>query len=83
MPNKFIWFPRKSHHGYFDKALGRHFSTKQEKRNFMNTHGLQEDGSMENHRKRNNRLYEIVMEEKEKKGLSTENKEEFLKGRDR
>ena len=83
MPNKSIYFPKKSHHGYFDRALGKHFSTKQEKRDFMNAHGLAEDGSMESQRKRDNRCYEMVMEEKKKKGLPTENKEEFLRGRSR
>ena len=81
MANKFIWFPKKSHHGYFDQALQKHFSSKQEKRDFMNVHGLREDGSMESQRHRDNRLYETVMEEKKKKGLLTESKEEFFKGK--
>jgi len=83
LPNQSIWFPRKSHHGYFDKALGRKFSTKQEKRDFMNVHGLREDGSMENQKRRDKRIYETVMEEKKKKGLPTESRDEFFRGKDR
>lgn len=83
MPNKFIYFPKKSHHGYFDVALNKHFSTKQEKRDFMNAHGLQEDGSMENQRRRDKRTYETAMEERKKKGLPTESREKFFGWRDK
>lgn len=81
MPNKEIYFPKKSHHGYFDHALQRHFSTKREKREFMNAHGLAEDGSMESRVNRDKRVYDIAMIEREKRGLPTESRDEFFKGR--
>ncbi len=71
MPNQFIWFPKKSHHGYFDKALARNFNSKSEKRDFMNAHGLHEDGSMESERHRVNRLAEQINEERKKQGLKS------------
>ncbi len=71
MPNKFIWFPKKSHHGYFDKALARNFNSKSEKRYFINHQELHEDGSMESERHRVDRLAEQINEERKKQGLKS------------
>ena len=76
--NKNIYFPKKSHHGYYDKALNRWFSTKSEKRNFMNIHGIIEEGSMENQRKRDDRLVEQINEERRKQGLTPKLKEQLI-----
>lgn len=76
--NKEIYFPKKSAHGYYDKALGRYFSSKTEKRDFMNAHNLVEDGSMESERHRVNRLCEVINEEREKHGLKSKTKEEII-----
>ena len=37
-----VFFPKKSHHGYFDKSLQRTFHDKNEKREFLKAHGLGE-----------------------------------------
>lgn len=76
--NKNIWFPKKSHNGYYDKALGRVFYSKNEKRDFMNAHGLVEDGSMENDRKRVDRIVEELNDIRNKQGKKSLTKEEFL-----
>ncbi len=78
MPNKNIYFPKKSHHGYFDKAMNKFFSTKSEKRDFMNAHGLVEDGSMERDKHRINRLTEQINEDRRKQGLEPKRKEELI-----
>jgi hypothetical protein len=78
LPNKNIYFPQKSHHGYFDKALGQHFNTKTEKREFMNKHGIAEDGSMESDKHRTNRLVEEINHQREKQGLKPKTKEELI-----
>lgn len=69
MPNKSIYFPDDGGHGYYDKALQRRFNTKREKREFMNRHGFQEDGSMENPCKRKKRLHEFIEESRRNQGL--------------
>jgi hypothetical protein len=79
MANQFIWFPRKSHHGYFDKALNRHFYSKSEKRDYLNAHGLAEDGSMESQKHRDKRVYEQAMEDRKKHGKPTESCDNFFK----
>ena len=78
MPNKFIWFPKKSHHGYFDKVLGKHFYDKSEKRDYMNAHGLAEDGSMEHDRKRVDKIVEQINEDRRKQGKKTLTKEQLV-----
>ena len=78
MPNKEIWFPKKSHHGYYDKALNRYFSDKTEKREYMNEHKLVEDGSMESEKHRVNRLCEVINYEREKQGEKPKTKEEII-----
>lgn len=78
MPNQSIYFPKKSHHGYFDKALQRWFGSKSEKKDFMNAHGLVEDGSMENDRHRINRLVEQINEDRKKQGLKSKTKDEII-----
>ena len=45
MDNKYIYFPKKSHHGYFDPIFQRKFYSKSEKREFMNKHGWVEGDS--------------------------------------
>ena len=37
-----VTFPKKSHHGYFDRGLQTHFNSKSEKRVFFKEHGLVE-----------------------------------------
>ncbi len=81
MPNKFIYFPRKSPHGYFDMALQKFFNTKSEKREYMNAHGLREDGSMESRKRRDDRLYETAQEDRIRRGMPTESRAEFFNGR--
>jgi len=39
-----VYFPKKSHHGYFDKALQQHFYDKKQKERFIKRHGLAEIG---------------------------------------
>ena len=68
MPNKFIFFPKKSAKGYFDVALNRHFNDKDEKREFMNTHGITEDPSMESVKHRENRICDEINYHREKNG---------------
>ena len=76
--NKEIYFPKKSAQGYYDKALGRHFSTKSEKREFMNTHKIVENPSMESDKRRTNRLVEIINHERERQGLKPKTKYELI-----
>ena len=73
-----VYFPKKSHHGYFDKALGRHFYTKNEKREFMNANKIAEDGSMESERSRINHLTEKINTERNKTGLKSLTKEQII-----
>ena len=77
-PNANIYFPKKSHHGYFDKAMQRWFNSKSEKRNYMNSHKLVEDGSMERDKKRVSRIVEEINEDRRKKGLKTRTVEQYL-----
>ncbi len=78
MKNQFIYYPKKSSHGYFDKALNRHFNDKTEKREYMNTHGIIEHPSMESERHRENRLVEQINYDREKHGLKTKTKSELM-----
>ena len=78
MPNQNIFFPKKSHHGYFDKALNRWFNDKTEKRNYMNTHSLREDGSMETQRHRKRRIVEEINMDREKRGQKTMTTKEIM-----
>ena len=81
MPNKEIYFP-KGVDGYYDKGLQKYFGTKREKREYLNAHGLVEDGSMETQRHREERLTEIINEERRKQGLKPKSREQ-LTGRTR
>ena len=48
-----IYFPKKSHHGYFDTIFQRHFYSKKEKEAFMNKYGFVEgDSASRAHMKR-------------------------------
>ena len=40
--NKKVYFPKKSHHGYFDTTFQRHFYDEKQKREFMNSKGFME-----------------------------------------
>lgn len=64
-----IFFPKKSHNGYFDKALQQHFYSKTQKAEYMKAHGIVEDGSMESQRHRDKRLCEEINEARRKQGL--------------
>lgn len=74
----FIFYPKKSSHGYFDKALNRRFNSKSEKRDFMNTHGIIEHPSMESEKHRINDRVDFINYEREKKGLKPKTKVELL-----
>lgn len=78
MPNQNVFFPRKSHNGYFDKALQRTFYSKSEKRDYMNAHKLVEDGSMESEKHRENRLVDKINYEREKNGLKPKTREQIV-----
>jgi len=78
MKNTFIYFPKKSHHGYYDRGLQQWFDSKQDKRVFMNEHKLVEDGSMENDRHRVSRITDQINVDREKKGLKPLTKEQVV-----
>lgn len=78
MGNQNIWFPRKSAHGYFDKGMQKYFNSKSEKREYMNSHNLVEDGSMESEKHRENRLVDQINYEREKKGMKPRNREQIV-----
>ena len=49
------YFPKKSHHGYYDPILGRHFYDKKQKQAFMKEHKFVEgDSASKAHLKRVN-----------------------------
>lgn len=76
--NKSIYFPKKSHHGYFDRGLQQWFNSKQDKRTFMNEHNIVEDGSMEGEKKRINRITDEINSHREKKGLKPITREQVV-----
>lgn len=78
MKNQFIYFPKKTAQGYYDRALGRHFGSKSEKREFMNTHGIIEHPSMESDRHRTNRLTDMINYEREKRGERPKTKAQLM-----
>lgn len=78
MGNQSIWFPKKSHNGYYDKAMQRTFYSKSEKREYMNTHGLAEDGSMESEAHRERRLVDQINYNREKAGLKPKTREQII-----
>ena len=48
-----VFFPKKSHHGYFDQQFQRTFYDKKQKQNYMKKHGIVEgDGASKAHMKR-------------------------------
>ena len=73
-----VYFPKKSHHGYFDKGLRRHFNTKREKEQFMKANKLVEDGSMESDRHRIKRCVEEINASRESRGLKPLSKERIV-----
>jgi hypothetical protein len=78
MKNQFIFFPKKSASGYFDKSLNRHFSDKTEKREYMNTHNIVEHPSMESEKHRTNRLCDQINYDREKRGLKPVTKSKLM-----
>jgi len=73
-----VYFPKKTHNGYYDKALQRTFYSKSEKATYMKSHNLVEDGSMESERHRTNRLVDQINYEREKSGLRPKTREELV-----
>jgi len=73
-----VYFPKKSHNGYFDKALNKTFYSKSEKETFMKAHHLAEDGSMESEKHRENRLVDQINYEREKTGLKPKTREQLV-----
>lgn len=73
-----IYYPKKTHGGYFDKALNRTFYSKTEKREFMNAHGIIEHPSMESDRHRTNNLVDKINYEREKRGLKPVTKAKLI-----
>ena len=64
---KNCYFPKKSHHGYFDKTFQRTFYDKKQKLEFMNKAGFVEaDGASKAHMKRVKDLTEHTKREREK-----------------
>lgn len=80
MGNKNIYFPKskKSYGGYYDKAMRKFFNTKTEKREYMNRHGLHEDGSMESDRHRTDRIAEEINADRNKQGLKSKTVKELV-----
>lgn len=72
------WFPRKSHHGYFDRGLNKYFNSKSEKAAYMKANKLAEDGSMENEIHREKRLVDQINYEREKAGLKPKTRAELV-----
>ena len=73
-----VYFPKKTHNGYYDKALQRTFYSKSEKATYMKSHNFVEDGSMESERHRTNRLVDQINYEREKSGLRPKTREELV-----
>ena len=73
-----VFFPKKSHNGYFDRALNKTFYSKSEKEKYLKANHLAEDGSMENERHRENRLVDRINYELEKQGLKPKTKEQLI-----
>jgi len=69
MPNQSIYWPKDAHAGYYDKALQKHFHSKSEKREYMNSKGISEEGSMESNSHRDRRLADEINYHREKQGL--------------
>jgi len=65
--NRKVFFPKKSHHGYFDQQLNRRFYSEREKREFMNTNGILEgDGATRAHEKKIKDFGAWIKDEKRK-----------------
>ena len=73
-----VYFPKKAHNGYFDKALNRTFYSKTEKEMYMKAHHLVEDGSMESEKHRENRLVDQINYDREKAGLKPKTREQLI-----
>ena len=68
LPKDSVFYPKKSHNGYYDVALGRKFYSKNEKRDYMNAHGLKELYSSESAKHRRVRIEDQCNEDREKRG---------------
>ena len=67
--NKNCYFPKKSHHGYFDSHFQKHFYDKKQKLDYMNKHGFVEhDGASKTHIERVKDFTEYCKDEKRKHG---------------
>jgi len=73
-----VYFPRKSHNGYFDRALNKTFYSKSEKEKYLKQHHLAEDGSMESEKHRENRLVDRINYEREKAGHKPLTREQLV-----
>jgi len=61
------YFPKKSHHGYFDKTFQKHFYDKKEKEVYMKKHGFVEgDPASKAHTKRVRDFVAYCKEERRK-----------------
>ena len=72
-----VWYPKKSHHGYYDKALGW-VNSKSHKEKLMKEKGMVEDGSTESDKHRTNRLVDEINYSREKQGLKPKTKVELI-----
>ena len=75
-----VWFPKSKGQpgGYYDKAMGRHFSSRRQKTAYMKENGLREDGSMESERHRANRVVDEFNSDRERRGLKPKNVSEIV-----
>jgi len=73
-----VYFPKKSHNGYFDKSLRRVFYSKKQKEEFLKAHNLRENVPTESKRHEVNRLVDEINYEREKRGEKTLTKDKLM-----
>ena len=75
---KSVFFPSKYTSGYYDPALRRHFSSKDEKREFLKKHKLVENQDIESERHRTKRLVEEYNADQARRGKKEHSSEHIV-----
>lgn len=73
-----VYYPKKSHHGYYDKGLGCWVNSKSHKKAIMEKHNIVENISSESDRHRTNRIVDEINYTREKQGLKPKTKAELI-----
>jgi len=73
-----VWWPKKSHHGYYDEGLHKHFSSPEEKREFLKKGNLIETSFNSDPKKRAERLIEEINADRNRRGEKSLSREQAV-----